>query len=82
VVVSADGADHGAEYLALLETREREDARRAMMQAKALTQEQIAEIQGQRLLARQNRDFALADKLRDQLIDAGIEVGDRKVQDT
>lgn len=76
VVVTAQGADHGADYMAMV--AEREKQQQAERMRALMTPEQIASIQNEREAARLAKNFALADKLRDELIAAGVVVADGK----
>ncbi len=57
------------DYLAVPQGHKEEDAKR-------LSKEQIEEMIAQRAEARKNRDFATADRIRDELKEAGVEIKD------
>lgn len=77
VVVMPDGAEHGAAYVKALQEKE------AAQKYKILQvdiEHRLQSLQSQRLLAREAKNYALADALRAEIEAAGIVVNDRAIK--
>lgn len=73
VVISEEGADHGAEYVSRLEAVEAEKAKADHRAAVVAT---LDDLMRQRDEARKLKNCALSDELRQKIVDAGFVVAD------
>lgn len=77
IVVSHDRAKYGDNYAAEIKARDEEQRQRKIRDA--MTPNRIADLQSRRAKARAEKDYALADALRDELVAAGVTVADAKI---
>jgi cysteinyl-tRNA synthetase len=77
VVVTADGADHGADYMALVAARE---AGQLKERKHAEVLARLDDLNAQRAAAREAKNFELADAIRAEIVAVGIVVKDASVE--
>lgn len=77
VVVSHEKAKYGDNYGAEVSERIAKAEKQAVVDA--MTPDRVADIQARRMKARAEKNYALADALRDELIEANISPADIKV---
>ena len=77
IVVTPRGADHGEDYLAVLAARTADKTKAAHI---ADVTARLADLHAAREIARANKDFSLADKIRSEIERAGIIVNDARIK--
>lgn len=77
IVVTEDGADHGADYVRLMTERKAEADRIA--EKRKFAEERLPILQRMREEARARRDFTTADAIRAEIEAAGFVVADQKI---